>query len=148
MEKLQGIATTSFKTCEPSKMNRQEVAYNVDTREAFLADHQGGSSNDLVTINGSSSNNLLIPAAVSHPAPVMFQTWTSSNVVLNICGEQAHISICSPKKPGLLTAICDVLKKYKITLVSAQISSDANRSMYMIHAHHVSFSNNSKTPYI
>lgn len=152
MEKRQGIATTSFNTCEPSKMNQKKVAYNVDTREAFLADHQGGSSNDLVTINGSSSNinpsnNLVIPAAVSHPAPVMFQTWTSSNVVLNICGEQAHISICSPKKPGLLLAICYVLEKYKITLVSAQISSDANRSMYMIHAHHVSFSNNSKTPY-
>ncbi|GMN37652.1 hypothetical protein TIFTF001_006996 [Ficus carica] len=143
MEKLQGDATTSFNTCEPSKMNQQKVACNDDTREAFLADHQGGSSNDLVTINGSSSNinpsnNLVIPAAVSHPAPVMFQTWTSSNVVLNICGEQAHISICSPKKPGLLTAICYVLEKYKITVVSAQISSDANRSMYMIHAHHAS----------
>lgn len=141
LEKLQG-ATTSSTTissfnCEPSLISQQKVAYK-DTREAFLADQ--GSCNDLVTmgnnINNPSSNSL---SAVSQFSPVMFQTWTSSNVVLNICGDQAHISICSPRKPGLLTSICYALEKHKITLVSAQISSDGDRNMYMIHAHHVSF---------
>ncbi|XP_024028928.1 transcription factor bHLH95 [Morus notabilis] len=140
LEKLQG-ATTSSTTissfnCEPSLISQQKVAYK-DTREAFLADQ--GSCNELVTmgnnINNPSSNSLSV---VSQFSPVMFQTWTSSNVVLNICGDQAHISICSPRKPGLLTSICYALEKHKITLVSAQISSDGDRNMYMIHAHHAS----------
>lgn len=65
---------------------------------------------------------------------VNFQTWTSSNVVLNICGEAAQISVCSSKKPGLLTTICYVLEKHRIEVVSAHITSDSNRSMYIIQA--------------
>ncbi|XP_024959800.1 transcription factor bHLH95-like [Cynara cardunculus var. scolymus] len=63
-----------------------------------------------------------------------FQTWTSSNVTLNVCGLDAHISICSPRKPGLLTAICFVMEKHKLEIVSAQISSDQTTSLFMIHA--------------
>ncbi|KAK4477031.1 hypothetical protein RD792_016233 [Penstemon davidsonii] len=65
--------------------------------------------------------------------PAVFKTWTSPNVILNICGKDAHISVCGPKKPGLLTAICFVLDKYKVEIVSAQVSSDRTRCMYMIH---------------
>ncbi|KAG5625171.1 hypothetical protein H5410_010389, partial [Solanum commersonii] len=57
------------------------------------------------------------------------------NVILNVCGEAAHISVCCPKKPGLFTIICYVVEKHKIDIVSAQISSDQFRSMFMIQAH-------------
>ncbi|MFS7920082.1 putative transcription factor bHLH family [Helianthus anomalus] len=63
-----------------------------------------------------------------------FQTWASSNVVLNVCGPDAHINICCSKKPGLLTAICTVLEKCKLDIISADISSDDYKSMFMIHA--------------
>ena len=65
----------------------------------------------------------------------IFLTWSSPNVILNVCGEDAHISVCCPKKSGLFTIICYVLEKHKIDIVSAQISSDQFRSMFMIQAH-------------
>ncbi|KAL0376093.1 UNVERIFIED_CONTAM: hypothetical protein Scaly_0726900 [Sesamum calycinum] len=46
----------------------------------------------------------------------------------------AHISISSPKKPGLFTPIFFVLEKYKLEVVSAQASSAHDRRMCMIHA--------------
>ncbi|XP_022872050.1 transcription factor bHLH95-like [Olea europaea var. sylvestris] len=63
------------------------------------------------------------------------QTYTSPNVVLNTFGGDAHISICAAKQPGLFTAICYVLDKYRLQVVSAQVSSNQSRSMYMIHTH-------------
>ncbi|KAL7583667.1 hypothetical protein Lser_V15G45823 [Lactuca serriola] len=65
----------------------------------------------------------------------VFQTWTSSNVTLNVCGLDAHISICSPRKPGLVTTICFVLEKHKLDIVSAHISSDQMKIFFVIHAH-------------
>ncbi|XP_022897744.1 transcription factor bHLH95-like [Olea europaea var. sylvestris] len=64
-----------------------------------------------------------------------FQTYTSPNVVLNTFGEDAHINICAAKKPGLFTAICYVLEKYRLQVVSAQVSSNQCRSTYLIHTH-------------
>lgn len=144
LEKLQGATNNNINIGETSinnTINNPQPKLVYDTREAFLADQ--GSSNDLVNMgninNTTTTNNNNNNNPNSHSLfPVIFQTWTSSNVVLNICGEEAHISVCSPKKPGLFSSICYVLEKHKITLISAQISSDANRNMYMIHAH-VSF---------
>ena len=128
LERLQGAAAFGFELQPPLITSQKLSSYN--SREAFLADQ------------GSSNNNLSINAATSYSNslsilqyPVIFQTWTSSNVVLNICGDEAQISVCSPKRPGLLTAICYVLEKYKIEVVSAHIISDSNRSIYMIQAH-------------
>ncbi|KAJ7013498.1 transcription factor bHLH95-like [Populus alba x Populus x berolinensis] len=120
LERLQGAPTLGY---EPSLIAPQMQA---DSREAFLADQV-------------SSSNLAISTTKSLPSvsryPVLFQTWTSSNVVLNICGDEAQISICSPKNPGLFTTICYVLEKHNVEVLSAQFSSDCNRSMYMIQAH-------------
>nr|ABK22833.1 unknown [Picea sitchensis] len=64
-----------------------------------------------------------------------FQTWSSPNVVLSVCGDDAHMMICSsPPKQGLLTTIFYTLEKHKVDVVTAHISSDSCRSMYMIHA--------------
>uniref|UniRef100_A0A3Q7ESB7 Plant bHLH transcription factor ACT-like domain-containing protein n=1 Tax=Solanum lycopersicum TaxID=4081 RepID=A0A3Q7ESB7_SOLLC len=60
---------------------------------------------------------------------------SSPNVVLNLAGEDAHINVCFPKKPGLFTTICYILEKHKIDIVSVRISSDQFRSMFMIQAH-------------
>ncbi|KAL5538111.1 hypothetical protein UlMin_046067 [Ulmus minor] len=81
----------------------------------------------------NSLNSLSVSSA--HHSYAVFQTWTSPHVNLSICGDQAYINICSPKKLGLFTAICYVFEKYNITVVSAQISSDSNRIMSMILAH-------------
>ena len=110
-------------------MTTQKQAF--DSREAFLAD-QVSSSDHLANISATNFSNSL---SVSYEFPVLFQTWTSSNVVLNICGNEAQISVCSLKKPGLFTAICNILEKHKIGVISAHVSSDSNQSMFMIQAH-------------
>ncbi|KAB5541319.1 hypothetical protein DKX38_014293 [Salix brachista] len=107
---------------EPSMIFPHQQA---DSREAFLAD-QGSSSN--LTVSSTKS----LPSFSRYP--VLFQTWTSSNVVLNICGDEAQISICSPKKSGLFTTICYVLEKHNVEVLCVHVSSDSNRSLYMIQA--------------
>ncbi|KAK3018570.1 hypothetical protein RJ639_004295 [Escallonia herrerae] len=123
LERLHGATTLN---CDPSAITPQKLA--MDSRESFLAD-QGSSTNNFV-INNATNSTFSIPRF-----PTMFQTWTSPNVILNVCGEDAHISVCSIKKPGLLSAICYVLDKHKLEVVSAHVSSDNSRSMYMIQAH-------------
>ncbi|KAJ0011052.1 hypothetical protein Pint_33929 [Pistacia integerrima] len=109
LERLQGVATCGYEPA-PSIINPQKLALN--SREAFLADQDLSSTNNLAieTTSNVNSTNLV---SIS-PCPVVFQTWTSSNVVLNICGDEAHISVCSQKKLGLFTTICSVLEKNKI----------------------------------
>ncbi|KAF2321136.1 hypothetical protein GH714_034378 [Hevea brasiliensis] len=92
---------------------------------------QDQGSNNLAIASTKPSNN--VPSVARFP--VLFQTWTSSNVVLNICGDEAQISICSSKKHCLFTTICYVLEKHNIEILSAHVSSDCNQSMYMIQAH-------------
>ncbi|CAK9140808.1 unnamed protein product [Ilex paraguariensis] len=124
LERLQGVTSIN---CDPSIITPPNLAAN--SREAFLAD-QGCSSSNLTISAINSSNSLSIP-----PFPTIFQTWTSPNVILNVCGDDAQISVCSMKKPGLLSTICYVLEKHQIEVVSAHFSSDNSRSMYMIQAH-------------
>ncbi|KAF8406299.1 hypothetical protein HHK36_008384 [Tetracentron sinense] len=122
LERLRGVATIDY---EPSIMTQPTLA--LDSREAFLAD-QGSSKNLAMTTN--------LPHSLSVPCfPASFQTWSSPNVVLSVCGDDAQISVCSPRKPGLLATVFYVLEKHKLEVVSAQISSDYYKSMYMIHAH-------------
>ncbi|XP_028767654.1 transcription factor bHLH95-like [Neltuma alba] len=108
------------------------------SREAFMADHgssiihNSSNNNPTNAITIGSSNSLSLPGVVNNP--VGFQTWSSSNVVINICGDQAQFNVCSLKKPGLFTSICAVFEKYKIEVLSAHVSSDDRRCFYMIHA--------------
>ncbi|KAJ4701730.1 Transcription factor bHLH95-like protein [Melia azedarach] len=120
-EKLRGATVVDY---EQSIITPQVQA--PDSREAFLADQ------------GPSPKNLSMAANVPHSFQVSpsatFQTWFSPNVVVNMCGDDAQISVCSPRKPGLLTTIFYILEKHNLDVVSAHISSDSYRSMYMIHA--------------
>ncbi|GMI83666.1 RETARDED GROWTH OF EMBRYO 1, ZHOUPI [Hibiscus trionum] len=99
------------------------AALGSSSREAFMADRVNA------TDKFSNPNTL----SVSQSA-LQFQTWSSPNVVLNICGTEAQISVCSPKKPGLFTTLCCILEKHKVEVVSAHVSSDSNRCMFMIQA--------------
>ncbi|KAL6209792.1 hypothetical protein ACLB2K_020731 [Fragaria x ananassa] len=91
---------------------------------------------DFNPLNNSFSTNSL------SPEPLLFETWTSPNVVLNMCRNEAQISVCAPKKPGIFSQICYILDKYKLVMVTAHINSDSHRSMYMIQAQPSSASDN------
>ncbi|XP_073312039.1 transcription factor bHLH95-like [Primulina huaijiensis] len=133
VQKLQhGI--TNPTTYDPFKINRQNLGF-IQSREAFLADQGQGPAtrNSAVTISNPNIRSPMLLSGSQFPA--FFKTWTSPNVTLSVCGEDAHISLCGPRKPGLLTAICFVMEKYGMEVVAALVSSDANRCMYMFHAH-------------
>ena len=118
LEMIRGLTTINY---DPSMITPHRLA--MDSREAFLADQ--GSSSQL-----SSNPN---PLGVAR-FPTSFRTWATPNMVLNVCGDKAHINICCPKKLGLFSAICYFLEKHKLEVVSAHVSSDNYRSLYMIQA--------------
>ncbi|MCL7036972.1 hypothetical protein MKW94_003052 [Papaver nudicaule] len=112
------------------------------SREAFLADQAARPSsssssmiNENMTYSSSAPNNSLSVVPCINSIPSTFQTWSSPNVVLSVNGDDAQISVCAPRKPGLLTTCCYVLEKHKLEVVTAHVSSDYYRSMFMIHAH-------------
>ncbi|XP_030509009.2 transcription factor bHLH95 [Cannabis sativa] len=133
------------------KLEKQKLEKVQATHNTFH-DQPPSSSSSIMNIlnnnnNNNNNNNPQLPKLVYLPANnnnnnnpssnnnnVVFHTWISPNVVLNLCGEEAHINVCSPKKAGLFTSICHVLDKYKISIISAQISSHSIRNMFMIHA--------------
>ncbi|XP_027769751.1 uncharacterized protein LOC107026189 [Solanum pennellii] len=94
--------------------------------EKYVGDH-GSTCNSTAITQANHGSSPLIPTG--------FMIWSSTNVVLNVAGEDAHICVCCLKKPGLFTTICYVLEKHKIDIVSVRISSDQFRSMFMIQAH-------------
>ncbi|KAM3377203.1 transcription factor bHLH95 [Capsicum galapagoense] len=102
--------------------------------EQFLAD-KGSASNSAAITPKNNNNNVTGIPLLNTNVPTDFVTWSSQNVVLNVCGEEAHISVCCPKTPGLFTFICHVLEKNKIDIVSAHVSSDQFRSLFMIQTH-------------
>ncbi|CAN6438888.1 unnamed protein product [Victoria cruziana] len=107
------------KTLQGLEKKKQEMG-----REVFLADQVSCSTYQ----NGR--------GAMRFPQfPCSFQTWTSPNVVLNICGEDAQIGICTTWKPGLLPSILYIFEKHKLEVMSAHISSDNLKCMYMFHTH-------------
>ncbi|KAK7400777.1 hypothetical protein VNO78_12084 [Psophocarpus tetragonolobus] len=96
--------------------------------------------------NGSpnSFSNAIVgtyPNALSFPMqqqlqPVVFEkTWATSNLVLNICGDEAQYSICAAHKPGLMATVAFVLEKYKIEVITANITCIGNGNACMIQVH-------------
>ncbi|KAL5714122.1 hypothetical protein ACHQM5_016125 [Ranunculus cassubicifolius] len=124
LERLRGSATVDF---EPPPVTPNMLTYN-PSGDAYLAD-QVSSLNLGITAN-SANSHAIVPSL-----PIYFQTWSSPNVVLNVYGDDAQISVCAPKKLGLFTTIVCVLEKHRIDVVTAQISSDLYRDMFMVHAH-------------
>ncbi|KAK6136879.1 hypothetical protein DH2020_029365 [Rehmannia glutinosa] len=133
LERLHGIITNNNNN-NPMNYDTSIITQSkltVQSREAFLAE-QGSTSNSAVVL--ANPINPLFSGPAHEILPAIFKTWTSPNVILNVCGKDAQINVCSLRKPGLLTTICFVMEKNKLEVVSAHVSSDRHRCMYMIHA--------------
>ncbi|XP_027771128.1 transcription factor bHLH95-like [Solanum pennellii] len=112
-------------------MSSQKFTNACNNWEKYLRDQESTHNSSSITSTTHGTN----PLMVNNNIPTGFVKWSSPNMILNVCGENAHISVCCPKKSGLFTFICYVLVKHKIDIVSAQVSSDQFRSMFMIQAH-------------
>ncbi|KAL2631008.1 hypothetical protein R1flu_015694 [Riccia fluitans] len=72
----------------------------------------------------------------SSPAnEAQFQTQCSKNVVLNMCGNDAFITVCSPRgRLGLLCRVLFVLESHNLHVINAHICTSNDTIMYMVHA--------------
>ncbi|KAG9458765.1 hypothetical protein H6P81_003273 [Aristolochia fimbriata] len=105
-------------------------------REAYMEDFKGCSNNWAATVSSSHlpPTGHHLPHDDQYKSYCSFHTWSSPNVILSVSGEDAHISLCaSTKLPGLLPTIFYILEKHTLQLLTAHISSDYFRTMYMIH---------------
>ncbi|XP_010479448.1 PREDICTED: transcription factor bHLH95-like [Camelina sativa] len=94
------------------------------SRAAFLADQ----------ISSSSAVAVNMPYPCNDPI-VAFDTWSSRNVVLNICGNEAFFNLCVAKgKSGVFTSVCYLFEKYNLEVLFANVSSNVFGSTYMIQA--------------
>jgi hypothetical protein len=66
--------------------------------------------------------------------PVAFQSWSGTNVVLTVSEDDALISVCAPRRAGVLVMVLSVLQKHRLDVVTTQVASDEGRSMFNIHA--------------
>ncbi|KAF3337679.1 transcription factor bHLH95 [Carex littledalei] len=95
------------------------------SREAFLADQVGKVPSPL-------DMTVPLPPPAQHCYSI--QTWTSPNVVLSIVGINAYISVCTPKKPGLITAAAFFLERHGAEALAVQSYSDPLRTMFIMFA--------------
>ncbi|CAM6089799.1 unnamed protein product [Calypogeia fissa] len=64
-----------------------------------------------------------------------FQTLCSPNIVLNICGSDAFITICSPRgRSGLLCRVLFVMESHRLQVLNAHISTTDDMYLFMLHA--------------
>ncbi|BFI33916.1 hypothetical protein AXG93_1587s1140 [Marchantia polymorpha subsp. ruderalis] len=64
-----------------------------------------------------------------------FRTQLSKNVVLNMCGNDAFITICSPRgRLGLLCRVLFVIESHNLHVLNAHICTTNDTIMYMVHA--------------
>ncbi|XP_078180404.1 transcription factor bHLH95-like [Carex rostrata] len=81
-----------------------------------------------------------IPFQIDAVTPAQQQCFTmhtsaSPNVVLSVAGPDAHVSVCAPKTPGLISAAVHFLEKHDAEVLSVQVCSDMSRTMFVMHAH-------------
>ncbi|CAG7875649.1 hypothetical protein HID58_018516 [Brassica napus] len=91
-------------------------------------------SREALLANQISSSSMNLPYPCDDPT-AEFDTWSTRNAVLNICGNEAFFSLCCPKdKSGVFTNMCYLFEKYNIDVIFASVSSNVFRSTYMIQA--------------
>ncbi|XP_058730258.1 transcription factor bHLH95-like isoform X1 [Vicia villosa] len=137
-EKQEKLKYISLFESEPSSVIKKSNWRPYEPRETIKADQRSLSyNNNLPTaaIVPSYPNSKALSLSAPPSQQVAFQTWTSPNVVTNICGDEVQFSICATKRSGLLTQISFVLEKYMIDVVSASIMCNRNGNFYMIQAH-------------
>ncbi|KAK1418219.1 hypothetical protein QVD17_27362 [Tagetes erecta] len=128
-----GYIKSLQQTLQNLETKKQERLYGVaitnsTTNGSLLQPQRSECDTSYLANQGSSTGQISFPRMV-------FRTWGSSNVTFNVCGVDAHINICSTRKPGLFTTICLVLEELKLEIVSAHVTSDESKTLFMIHAH-------------
>ncbi|GJN27561.1 hypothetical protein PR202_gb15591 [Eleusine coracana subsp. coracana] len=63
------------------------------------------------------------------------QTWSAPNITVSVTGNNAIIGMCAARHACVLTKALCVLEKYHIDVVTMNISSELNRSTFVILAH-------------
>ncbi|CAN1294855.1 Transcription factor bHLH95 [Linum perenne] len=111
----------TLQTLEKQKLKKLQGLSLLDSEHSAVSvmttTHGPSKLSTLTTMMNTSSISPVLPAAtVSTPIACVFQTWFSSNVVLNMCGDDAHICVCSRKKKGPLTTILQQLRKRLVKL--------------------------------
>ncbi|KAJ4756683.1 basic helix-loop-helix (bHLH) DNA-binding superfamily protein [Rhynchospora pubera] len=95
------------------------------SREAFVADQVSRVPSPL---------DMVMPLSPSTQQCYNIQTWTSPNVVLSIVGIDACISVCTPKRSGLITATAYFLERHGAEALAVQSYSDSLRTMFIMFA--------------
>ncbi|XP_020236627.1 transcription factor bHLH95 [Cajanus cajan] len=135
---LQALLPPRPSKADKSTIVDEAVNYIKDleqTREKLEKQKQekSQSASALKQIMATSSSNAL---PVPEKQQVAFdRTWAASNMVMNISGDEAQISICTAHKPGLMTHIASVLENHNIDVISATISANGNGKTSMIQVH-------------
>ncbi|KAK3169148.1 hypothetical protein Dsin_000052 [Dipteronia sinensis] len=128
LERLQGLATSSSEApLSSSTAFPSSISKNPSSREAFLGAGKGSSSNSGVAVEATNIVNSSVNVFSVSPDPVAFRTWGSGNVVLNVYGHGAQLSVCSQNKSGVFSTICYVLEKHNIELMTAHLSANTRR---------------------
>ncbi|XP_047306750.1 transcription factor bHLH95-like [Impatiens glandulifera] len=111
------------------KLITDHIEETRDDQSTFMVDYV---CNHRAIVSGSGSGSR---SGSSNSFPPGLWTWASSNVVLNVLGEQAQYSIYAlNNNPGLLSAICHILDNHKIQLLTCNIVTHHGCTMYTIHA--------------
>ncbi|CAK8578195.1 unnamed protein product [Lathyrus sativus] len=142
LENLEKKKQEKLKSMFPSVSDSSSVTNSplnsYESRKHIIVDQGPSNNNNKFPISAIETSNALSLYAPP-PQQVAFQTWSSKNVMLNICGGEAQFCICSSKKSGLLTIISFVLEKHMIDVVSINITRNGNVYMILIHASHGSY---------
>ncbi|XP_047337817.1 transcription factor bHLH95-like [Impatiens glandulifera] len=80
--------------------------------------------------NNNNNNNKDRTLIVSSDFGPVFETWSWPNVVLNMCGEYGQFSVCTLKKPNILSSISFLFEQFKLDVVNCNINI-SNQSSYM-----------------
>ncbi|KAK3154317.1 hypothetical protein QOZ80_2BG0188990 [Eleusine coracana subsp. coracana] len=130
------------------KLEEQKLQKLVHTRQAAAAaDLVAGSSSSAAPPDAAQGAQQILPQGASWlakkkpeqsgvvaaaPPPIGFQTWSEDNIVLNVAGDKAQISVCVPRRLGVLTMVLSVMEKYHIDVIGVQVGGDAERAMFGI----------------
>ncbi|KAE9607875.1 putative transcription factor bHLH family [Lupinus albus] len=121
---------------EKEKKERLQSLFTYEVHPSIINSSQWYPNDSTIANGNSNTSSSTIPS--SPTKLVAFETWSSPNLVLNICGNEAQFCIFATRKPNILTNIALVLEKHKIDVISASILSNGHGNQYTILAH-VSF---------
>ncbi|KAJ1696311.1 hypothetical protein LUZ63_004823 [Rhynchospora breviuscula] len=124
-QKLDRVRNIFLATQKPSSAASSSTSVAISpehsvSREAFVADQVSRVPPPLDMVMPQQCYNI--------------QTWTSPNVVLSIVGIDACISVCTPKRPCLITATAYFLERHGAEALAVQSYSDSLRTMFIMFA--------------